>query len=143
MVREADAVVFVISPNSVASDVSGWILDEAIRYGKRIVPVVAKRVPDYQIPPQVSRLNFIWFTQESDRISAIDTLSQVLNTDSAWARQHTHIGQLAHLWDAHVGDSDYLLRGKALDEAVGWVAARPPQGMQLDASRNLAPSGVF
>src|SRR5688572_20744097 len=43
-VREADAIVFVISPSAVASEVSRAVLEEAARLGKRVIPVVIEQV---------------------------------------------------------------------------------------------------
>lgn len=133
LTRDADTIVFVISPNAITSNVSHWVLEEAARLGKRIVPVVHARVPQDLLPPEVSRLNVVDFEKYGDLSIAVQALADVLNTDSAWTRQHTHIGQLAQLWQAHDRHADYLLRGEALREAANWVSTRPAQGVRLNA----------
>jgi hypothetical protein len=43
LIAAADTVVFAISPDSVASSVCTWELDESARLGKRLIPVVAEK----------------------------------------------------------------------------------------------------
>jgi hypothetical protein len=40
LIRDADTVVFVLSPASAKSDICGWEVREAVNLGKRIIPVV-------------------------------------------------------------------------------------------------------
>ena len=44
MIREADTVVFVLSPTSANSPICTWEVEEAERLGKRILPVTCKQV---------------------------------------------------------------------------------------------------
>src|SRR5215475_6096992 len=40
LIREADTVVFVLSPTSARSEICEWEVDEATRLGKRILPII-------------------------------------------------------------------------------------------------------
>lgn len=133
LIQEADNVVFVISPNSIASKTCNWEIQEAQRLGKRIVPVVLHVVDVKSIPSEISKLNFVFFDDEASFSRSIDFLLEILQTDSAWIRQHTHIGTLANLWQANGRHDDFLLRGAALKEAEDWVEARPKGAQALTA----------
>ncbi len=56
LIAAADTVVFAISPDSVASSVCSWELEESARLGKRLIPVVARRIADADAPPALGRL---------------------------------------------------------------------------------------
>src|SRR5262245_50922716 len=60
LIATADSLVFVISPDAIASETCSWELSEAQRLKKKIVPVVFKRVPDADVPSALSRLNFVF-----------------------------------------------------------------------------------
>src|SRR5262245_42037625 len=42
LIRDADTVVFVLSPSSARSEICGWEVEEAVRLGKRILPVLCR-----------------------------------------------------------------------------------------------------
>src|SRR6516165_6753861 len=40
LIRNADTVVFVLSPSSARSDICRWEVEEAARHNKRIIPIL-------------------------------------------------------------------------------------------------------
>jgi hypothetical protein len=56
LIRSADTVVFIISPDAIASKVCAWEAEESQRTGKRILPVVWQRT-GHGVPPGLQRLN--------------------------------------------------------------------------------------
>ena len=42
LIRDADTVVFVLSPSSARSEICAWEVEEAVRLGKRIIPVLCR-----------------------------------------------------------------------------------------------------
>ena len=65
MIREADTVVFVLSPVSVASTVCRWELERALEAHKRILPVLAEPLDAAALTHQALRdLNQIHFYAE-------------------------------------------------------------------------------
>src|ERR1039458_8201747 len=62
LIGAADTVVFAVSPDSLASTICGWELEESARLGKRIIPVVARRIADADAPPALGRLNWVFLT---------------------------------------------------------------------------------
>src|ERR1700720_3609562 len=61
LISRADTVVFVLSPDAVASDVALKEVAYAASLNKRFAPIVCQRVEDRAIPEALQRLNFIFF----------------------------------------------------------------------------------
>src|SRR5580704_2797770 len=61
LIGKADAVVFVLSPDAVASEIALKEVAHAASLNKRFAPIVCRRVADYEIPEALRRLNFIFF----------------------------------------------------------------------------------
>jgi hypothetical protein len=57
-ITEADAVVFVITPDSVASAICRTELDYATGHSKRLVPILARQTPQDDAPPTLTELNW-------------------------------------------------------------------------------------
>jgi hypothetical protein len=93
LIATADTVVvvmvMVMGPDSVASTICGWELEESVRLGKRIIPVVARRIADADAPPELGRLNWVFLAEGADRNAALASLDTALHTDLAWVREHT------------------------------------------------------
>src|SRR5215471_3196223 len=53
LIREADTVVFVLTPTSARSEICAWEVKEAARLGKRIIPVVCRSLEGATPPPQL------------------------------------------------------------------------------------------
>ena len=125
LIAAADTVVFVISPNSVASSVCAWELEESARLGKRLIPVVARRIADADAPPALGRLNWVFCTEGDDKEAALAALDTALHTDLPWVREHTRLGELARHWDEQKRSRGATLRGADLDAAERWLDRRP------------------
>jgi TIR domain len=57
LIRDADTVVFVLSPSSARSDICAWEVEEAARLGKRIIPVLRRSLDGAKPPQQLADLN--------------------------------------------------------------------------------------
>jgi hypothetical protein len=130
LIRDADTVVFVLSPASAKSDTCGWEVREAVNLGKRIIPVVHRSLSDVSAPPQLAALNYIFFYAEPKKPgsgfrSGVTELINALNTDLGWLREHTRLLQRALEWDAGGRQPNRLLSGADIVEAKTWSAQRP------------------
>ncbi len=151
LIGRADTVVFVLSPDSVASDVALKEVIQAASFNKRFAPIVYRRVKDDAIPEALRRLNFIFFDDPTRFEASADQLAEALRTDIDWIRQHTEFSEAARRWEAARRPSGLLLRSPALDEAEHWigdhpVAAPPPTDEALafiDASRRDASRRIL
>jgi hypothetical protein len=61
LIREADTVVFVLTPTSARSEICAWDPEEAERLGKRILPVIQRPLEGASPPPQLRERNYIFF----------------------------------------------------------------------------------
>ncbi len=116
----ASAMVFVISPDSLASAVCAQELEHALAVNKRLIPVVAR--PASPVPPALAELNWVNFAA-GDEAAALDALLLALDRDPAWVREHTRVLVRAREWQRAERESGYLLRGKDLAGAEQWLAS--------------------
>src|SRR5262245_6867507 len=125
LITGVDTVIFVLSPDSVASGVALKEVAFAASLNKRFAPIVGRRVDDKAVPEALAKLNFIFFDDESQFEKSADRLVQALDTDIAWIRQHTDFGEAARHWSLANQPNGLLLRSPVLEEAERWIAARP------------------
>jgi WD40 repeat protein len=131
LIVRADSIVFIISPDSIASKHCSWEADEAVRLSKRLLPVVYRAVPDDQVPGRIKRLNYIFMTGDHDYSTALDKLGTALKVDIAWVRKHTWLAEQAVYWrDPREGGDHALLRGAELAEAELWISSRPAEAQE-------------
>ena len=125
LIARADTVVFVLSPDAVASDVALKEVAHAASLNKRFAPIVCRRTDDGAVPEALRRLNFIFFDDPAHFEASADQLAEALKTDIGWVRQHTEYGEAARRWAEGGRKSGLLLRSPVLEEAERWIASRP------------------
>jgi WD40 repeat protein len=126
LIARADTVVFVLSPDAVASDVALREVAYAASLNKRFAPVVCRRIDHVSVPEALAKLNFIFFDDPAQFEQSADKLAEALNTDITWIRQHTDFGEQARRWAQAKGPTGLLLRSPVLEQAERWIASRPP-----------------
>src|SRR5947209_1209100 len=78
LIARADTVVFVLSPESVASDVALKELAFAASLNKRFAPIVCRAVSHKAVPETLARLNFISFEHADHFEASADRLAEAL-----------------------------------------------------------------
>jgi WD40 repeat protein len=132
LIRDADTIVFVLSPSSVRSETCAWEVSTAVELGKRILPVVCRSIEGASSPAQLAALNYIYFYAEprfpgSGFGTGLVGLVTALNTDLDWLREHTRYLQRASEWAAGPPprSTNRLLSGPDIEAAKAWEARRP------------------
>jgi WD40 repeat protein len=120
-IEAADAVIFVVSPDSVESSVCRAEIDHARDHNKRLLPLVVQEVDPSRVPEFVTKLNWIFSRAADDFGLAFNSLVQALDTDLEWVRAHTRLLTKAREWDASARDGSLLLRGRDLKDAEEWL----------------------
>ncbi|MGK7877476.1 MAG: toll/interleukin-1 receptor domain-containing protein [Xenococcaceae cyanobacterium] len=121
-IEAADTFVFVISSDSLASEYCGKEINHALKYGKRLVPIVWRDdFDDKQVHPKLSKYNWLFFRESDDFDSSFQKLIKAIDTDLNYIRFHTHLLVRAREWENKGRTQDFLLRGNNLVEARKWL----------------------
>ena len=116
LIQQADTIIFVVSPEAIKSERCVWEIDKAFAESKRVLPLIFKPVPDFDIPKQLQRLQFIRFDTGFAR--PLRQLAEALRQDVDWIREHTRLGEFARRWEARARSESLLLRGDDLLAAL-------------------------
>ncbi len=133
-VRSADGFIYVISPDSVSSEVCTRELGNAVDQRKRIVPVVCREPDGRAVPEAAAALNWVFLRTEDDFDAGFAQLVSALETDLNHVRTHTRLGVAAARWESSGHDKSLLLRGSDLATAEAWLVAgagKQPEATQL------------
>jgi hypothetical protein len=127
LIVDADAVVFVISPNAVVSASCLKEVDLAASLNKRIQPIVYQSVSAQILRDALRRPQRIFFVDEARFDQSADELVQALSSDIEWVRKHTEFGAAAQRWEdaGRPGPGGLLLRPPLLTEAEAWIGFHP------------------
>ena len=136
LIRDTDTIVFVLSPTSAVSKVCAWEVEEAHKFGKRIIPICCRPLEGAAPPELLSQLNYIFFYPEpkapgSGFGTGLTKLVEALSTDLDWLREHTRLLQRASEWQAGGQLANRLLSGTDIAAAKAWAARRPKNAPEL------------
>src|SRR6266480_2354343 len=146
-IEGADTFIFVLTPDSVASEICGREIKHAAAQNKRMVPLVARDLKADTVHESLAKLNWIFCRNSDDFQKATDTLVSALDTDLEWVHAHTDLLTQAIKWEANSKSRSLVLRGEALKVAEQWLAQagaqkeRQPTALQTEyiiASRKAA-----
>jgi hypothetical protein len=122
LIEAADTVVFVISPDAVASERCAWEVERTEALKKRLLPIVFRNVEEALVPPRLKRLNYIYFDRPFSFVASLQALAAALKVDIDWIREHTRQAELAGRWQERGRPQSMLLRGDTLEMCKAWVA---------------------
>ncbi len=146
-IEGTDTFIFVLSPDSVTSEICGKELAHAVSHNKRMIPIMARDTDAKAVPEPLAKLNWV-FARDADSFeAAADFLISALDTDLGWIRAHTRLLTRAIEWEAKTKSNSFVLRGEDLRAAEQWLAQagtekeRQPTALQTEyiiASRKNA-----
>src|SRR5262249_941595 len=138
LIAQSDTVVFVVSPEAVKSDRCVWEVDRTIELSKRLLPVIFKPVPEYDIPKKLSRLQFVRFDTGRGITRPLAELAEALRQNPHFIVDHTRLGEIPTRWERRKRPEALLLRGDELEAAKAWLATRKAGAPEItDAQRAL------
>src|SRR5215831_8053060 len=126
-IESTHTFIFVLTPDSIASEVCGKEIAHAAGNNKRLVPIVHRDVAADSVPKSLGELNWIFYRESDDFNEATDKLISALDTDLSWVRAHTRLLTRAIEWDANGRNNSFVLRGEDLRSAERWLAEAPAQ----------------
>lgn len=122
----ADAFVFVISPDSVQSDICSEEIDHAMESNKRLLPILYREIVEAndkeKLHPAISSHNWIFFRDQDDYGQSFNTLLESLETDLDHNRTLTRLLVRAKEWQDNDTANSYLLQGDDLGQADDWLS---------------------
>lgn len=122
-IDSANHFIFVISPDSISSEVCNDEIDYALSNNKRFVPLLYRDISTTSETAHaaISSHNWIFANDESQFDEAINKLLVAMVTDLQHVRQHTRLLVRAREWDNSGRNDSLLLRGDELRQAEAWL----------------------
>ncbi|MBL8118936.1 MAG: toll/interleukin-1 receptor domain-containing protein, partial [Anaerolineae bacterium] len=139
-IDEAENFLFVVSPNSLTSEVCAYELRHAIDQKKRIIPLILQQIKDETLVTvrgkwmdqpweQTARdnwkhlqsVNWLMFDDDAQFDSEFAALLTTIEQDYAHVQSHTRFALRAKEWEKRHRDRSSLLIGSEIDEAEAWL----------------------
>lgn len=139
-IEAADAFIFIISPDSIASEVCHREIEHAVQNNKRFIPLLYRDISGVDknlIHRAVQDHNWIMFNDAAGFDAAFQSLLRALSLDLDHVRQHTLLLVRAKEWAGRNRSPAYLLTGAEIVEYSRWLEAGrekdpKPTELQLD-----------
>jgi len=122
----SDSFIFIISPDSVRSDICRQEVDHAMSKGKRFLPLLHRDIIEAddkeKIHPAISAHNWIFFREADDYEASFEILLESINTDLDHNRTLKRLLVRALEFDGAKRNPSYALRGEDLVQAQSWLS---------------------
>jgi hypothetical protein len=115
-IEGSENAIFILSPDSLASEVCGLEVNHIVHNNKRLIPILYRNVRGLDVPKTLSSLNWIYFETPETFDQSFSQLVNTITTDIDALRQHTRLLVLAREWEVKSHNPSLLLRGVELDE---------------------------
>src|SRR5687767_5257862 len=120
-IEESDAFIFLVSPDSVASEVCNVEIGRAAQNNKRIIPIVLRDVDPRITHENNRKLNWT-YSRENDNIDeGLQKVKTAIELDLDWLEEHRRLQVRSLEWHRKK-DTSVLLRGRDLRNARHMVA---------------------
>jgi len=120
-IEEADAFIFMISPDSIASEVCKVELNRAAQNNKRIIPIVLRDVQPKDAPETIRKLNWTFIRENDNFEEGLAKVKTAIELDLDWLEEHRRLLVRSLEWHRRK-DPSLLLRGRDLRNARHMVA---------------------
>jgi len=120
-IESADAFIFLISPDSVASEVCNVEIKRAALNNKRIIPVVLRDVEPKTTNEIIRRLNWTFMREQDNFEEGLAKIKVAIELDLPWVEEHNRLQARALHWHRKKEPS-LLLRGRDLRNAKNMLA---------------------
>jgi WD40 repeat protein len=122
-IQSANAFIFVISPDSVASEVCKKEIELAVESNKRFIPILYREPgKEAKFHEKISSHNWVYIRDEQELEKTLPAFIEAINTDLDWLAQHTRLFNRAKEWDNRGRNDSYLVRGNDLQNAETFIS---------------------
>ncbi len=119
-IEEADAFIFMISPDSIASEVCKVEIGRAAQNNKRIIPIVLRDVDPNATPENIRKLNWTFLRETDIFEEGLAKVKTAIELDLDWLEEHNRLQVRALEWHRNK-DVSLLLRGRDLRNAIRMI----------------------
>ncbi len=120
-IEESDAFIFMISPDSIASEVCKVEINWAAQNNKRIIPIVLRDVQPKDSPENIRKLNWTFIRKNDDFKEGLAKVKTAIELDLDWLEEHRRLQVRSLEWHRKK-DPSLLLRGRDLRNAGRMIA---------------------
>jgi hypothetical protein len=123
-IEETDNLIYLLSPNAVASAYCQHELEYARSLNKRIIPILVQPIDPSQIPEILRTIQYINFTNDLSETDYFFSKSQLIKTlylDASYHEQRKFLLIRALTWQRYNNIPSLLLRGYNLRQAEAWL----------------------
>ena len=132
-IEESDAFIFLVSPDSVASEVCNVEIGRAAQNNKRIIPIVLRDVEPKITHENIRKLNWTYIRESDNFDEGLQKVKTAIELDLDWLEEHRRLQVRSLEWHRKK-DTSLLLRGRDLRNAQHMVATatvKDPQPTDL------------
>lgn len=127
-IEGSEALIVVVSPDSMTSAEVRNEIDRAEQLGKRIVPVEFRQYPPESAHHAISSRNWIRWRSDDEEADAVAKIKRALGNDPDWAKDHTRLNARALQWERHGKGHRGMLNGDDLEDAEQKIAIPRGEG---------------
>ncbi len=115
-IEESDAFIFLISPDSVVSEVCKVEVGRAALNNKRIIPILLRDVNAKDTLESIRKLNWTYMRESDNFEEALAKVKTAIELDLDWLEEHRRLQVRSLEWERKK-DPSLLLRGRDLRNA--------------------------
>src|SRR5215213_461171 len=120
-IEESDAFIFLISPDSVTSEVCKVEVGRAALNNKRIIPILVRDVNAHDTLESIRKLNWTYMRETDNFEAALAKVKTAIELDLDWLEEHRRLQVRSLEWHRRK-DPSLLLRGRDLRNARHMIA---------------------
>ncbi|MBX2841781.1 MAG: TIR domain-containing protein [Flammeovirgaceae bacterium] len=135
-IEKSHNFLFVIAPHAIGSEYCLKEIELAIKYKKRIIPVLQVERDLYKVHEEIGKINWVYLREKEDASipleewQAIDDfdkgfseIQSLLEDSKEFVAEHTHLLLKALEWERTQKDRQGLLVGKDRQVAESWLGS--------------------
>jgi WD40 repeat protein len=119
-IESSDAFIFIVSPDSIKSEVCNVEIGRAAQNNKRIIPVVIRDVVPDTTNEIIRKLNWTFIRKGESFEEGLAKIKTAIEIDLGWVEEHNRLQSRALVWHRKK-DPSLLLRGRDLRNARNLV----------------------
>lgn len=128
LIRSADVIVFILTPDWIASEVCQWEAELAASLGKRLIGAVLEPVDATTMPGEIAKRQYVHLDGSRPLDGELEQLEKFITGELEWMRTQTSLVEAASAWQASNCDPHLILRGQPLVRAEAWLSTPAPAG---------------